>query len=270
MSEHDIFFKTPSEIRKEAKDTLKGMYKKSIKANFLGFAILLVIALAFVLCLLLLEDLLWLQVSLCVALGLLFVFFTGTVIVGNAMFYTKLHNEDARVKDSLASFNNVWKYGQMFLYKTLISGLFFILSFGIIFLVFIGLYSGIWGEFLNGDIETFAEVLENVISLNSFNTIIVLIAVLSTISLIWAILKSIKHSCLFVSVANNPKQTLIGAYKTSNKAIKNNKSRFIKLWVSLIPHFILCSLTGGIYLIWFWPYYQTCKVIFYEDLIAEF
>lgn len=58
MSEHDIFFKTPSEIRKEAKDTLKGMYKKSIKANFLGFAILLVIALAFVLCLLLLEDLL--------------------------------------------------------------------------------------------------------------------------------------------------------------------------------------------------------------------
>ncbi len=270
MNEFDIFYKTPKKIMSEAKDTLKGTYKKCIKANLLGLAILLGVAVLFVLALMLLKDFLWLQATLCTIIAVGFVFIMGTVIVGNAMFYTALFKEDAKVKDCLSSFNNVWKYGQMFLYKTLICCLFFIISLAIVFLIFINIYSGIWADFLSGEIETFGEVLNTVLALDSFKTIIVLLSVFSALSSLWYIFKSIKHSVLFVSVADFPKQTLRGAYKTSSKAIKGNKIRFVKLWFNLLPHMLFCGLTGGIYLIWFWPYYQTCKVVFYNDLIAEF
>ena len=74
-SEQDIFYKTPRQIKADAKDTLKGMYGKSIKANLLGLAVLLGVALAFALCLTLLGDYEWLQITLCIILGVLFVFF---------------------------------------------------------------------------------------------------------------------------------------------------------------------------------------------------
>ena len=269
-SEQDIFFKTPKQIKLDAKDTLKGTYGKCIKANFLGLAVLLGVALAFTLSLLLLGDYEWIQITLCVILGALFVFFMGTVIVGNCMFYTKLHKDDAKVKDAFTSFNNIWKYGRMFIYYVLICLALFIVFAGILFLILIILNNNLFTMFQDGDIKTFGEFLTRCAKTESFIAIIILTAIFGVIAYVWAIFKSIKHATLFVSVADFPKQTLIGAYKTSKKAIKGNRLRFVKLWFSLFPHYLLCSITGGIYLIWFWPYYQTCKVVFYQDLIAEF
>lgn len=268
--EQDIFFKTPKQIKLEAKDTLKGSYGKCVKANFLGLSVLLGTALGFILSFFLLEDYLWIQVTLCVILAVLFVFFTGTVIVGNSMFYTKLHKDDAKLKDAFLSFNNVWKYGRMYLYKMLICLSFFIVFLGVVFLILIFLNDILFKMFQDGDIKTFGEFLLRCSQKDNFTIILVLIGVFGFIATVWAIFKAIKHSTLFVSVANLPKQTLTGAYKTSSKAIKGNKLRFVKLWISLFPHYLFCVITGGIYLIWFWPYYQTCKVVFYQDLIAEF
>ncbi len=268
-NEQSIFFKTPKKIKKEAKDTLKGSYAKCIKANFLGLAILLAVALGFTLSLLLLFKYEWIQITLCSILAVLFVFMLGTVIVGNCIFYTKLHRDDASVKDAFSSFNNVWKYGQMFLYKLLLCLLFFIIFAGVLFLILIVLNSQLF-ELVSDGFMSLAEFFKTCVKRDNFKTIIVLASIFGTISSIWAVFKAIKHATLFVSVADFPKQTLIGAYKTNKKVIKGNKLRFVKLWLSLFPHYIICILTGGIYLIWFWPYYQTCKVIFYEDLIAEF
>ena len=268
-NEQSIFFKTPKKIKKEARETIKGSYAKCIKANLFGLAILLAVALGFTLSLLLLYKYEWLQITLCSILAVLFVFFAGTVIVGNCMFYTKLYKDDASIKDAFASFNNIWKYGRMFLYKVLLCLLFFVLSAGLILVVLIFLNSNLFSNFSEGYI-TFIDFIETCAKKDSFTKVIIIASVLGALSSLWAIIKAIKHSILFVSVAVFPKQTLTGAYKTSKKAIKGNKLRFVKLWFSLFPHYLICILTGGLYLLWFIPYYQTCKVIFYEDLVAEF
>ena len=263
--EQDIFFKTPKQIKQEAKDTLKGSYAKSIKANLLGLAVLLGVALGFVLSLILLEDYLWLQVSLCVILATIFVFFIGTVLAGNLTFYNKLYKDDAKIKDAFSSFNNVWKYGRMFVYY-LVFQILAICSMLLVFvLICIILISNLFTYLLQGDfsILIFAFAKYHVLLL----TVSIVISIISNVISAYI---SVKYSMLFMTVAETPKQTLISAFKQNKSVMKGNKKRFLKLWFSMSHHYIFCVLSLGIYAIWFWPYYQTCKVVFYQDLIAEF
>lgn len=264
-NEQSIFFKTPKQIKIDAKDALKGSYAKSIKANFLGLAILLATALAFVLSLILLEDFFVIQLTLCIIFAILFVFFTGTVLVGNLNFYNKLYKDDAKIKDALSSFNNIWKYGRMFVYYMLfnilaILGL--VVVFGIIVAIII---TSMANSLRDGNI------LEIFMGLINYTALFVVISCIFSIACtIVSLCVNIKYSMLFITVAETPKQTLISAFKENKKVIKGNKIRYFKLMFSLFPHYLLCAITFGIYSIWFVPYYQTCKVVFYQDLIAEF
>lgn len=270
VPEQSLFYKTTRQIKQEAKDTVKGAYGKSIKANLLGIAVLAVTALAFYLSLTLLQNIEWLQITLCVVLGVLFVFFAGTVLVGNLTFYSRLHDDDAKIKDAFSSFNNIWKYGWMFIFYLLLVLLFFIISAGIIFFIFTLMYDNLWSMFTQGKIKTFVELINQASNYSNFSVIIALIAVFGTISMFWAIFMSIKYSTLFITVAVKPKQTLLSAFKQNKQALKDNKKRFVNLWLSLFGHYLLCVITAGIYAIWFVPYYQTCKVVFYKDLLTDF
>lgn len=58
--------------------------------------------------------------------------------------------------------------------------------------------------------------------------------------------------------------------KESKHLVKNNYSRYFNFVITFAGWFVLGILSGGIGLIWIYPYYMTNKAIFYENLKTEF
>lgn len=78
------------------------------------------------------------------------------------------------------------------------------------------------------------------------------------------IIFSIKTSMTFYLMRANPKMKPVSALKASSKIMRGHSGKYFKLALSFTGLFLLCLVTLGAGFIYFFPYFNTCKVVFYK------
>lgn len=78
------------------------------------------------------------------------------------------------------------------------------------------------------------------------------------------IIFAIKTSMSYQLMRANPKMNVFSAFKASSKIMKGHGLLYFKLIMSFFGMFLLCVVSLGAGFIFIMPYFNTCKVVFYN------
>ncbi len=79
----------------------------------------------------------------------------------------------------------------------------------------------------------------------------------------------LKYSMAFYIMRDNPELTPMEAIRRSKELMYGHKTRLFFFWLSFIGWFILGLITFGLGFLYLFPYYNTAKACFYEDLVEQ-
>ena len=88
----------------------------------------------------------------------------------------------------------------------------------------------------------------------------------SLLFVIPGIIKSIAYSQAMYILSEKPGMSARECLRESERLMNGNKMRYFLFQLSFIGWWILCTITCGIALIWFIPYYNACCATFYIDI----
>jgi len=274
------FFKPLNKVKKEARENMKGSYKTSFYMNFMVDLVqLLIIVLAYIL----VDEFYrktWAVVLTIVVLSFVFVFVTGTLFCGRSSYYFKILDQKENIFEPFKFFNNFWKYGKMYLLK-MIKLILTIAVSGLVYIVIILiLYKGMGDKFFEVfGITNYVTAGQNIFAVTGS---IIKGIFASTPSSVWfcvfgaiiigipSVITLYKYSFVEYVMASDTKSKIKQCFYKSKLYTKNYRQIYLKFIGSFVLDYLLCIVTCGIYLIWFTPYFRTCKAILYNDLVSDF
>lgn len=233
-----------SDIRKSARESLKGKWKTAILITLLYTA--------FSFSLSFMGNFLKGLNSL---IGVATAIISLPISFGIIISFMKLkRNEDVKVYDfftlGLSNFARVWKITGNMLLKMWLPILLYILA-TIAFVFYVSF----------GTMYLFAAKSATLISILSFVGIALFIA-----SFIYLFVTSIKYSLSYFIAYDNESLTPKEVVESSDSLIKGYKGKYILLELSFIGWGILSIFTFYIGLLWLIPYIQISEICFYEYL----
>lgn len=92
------------------------------------------------------------------------------------------------------------------------------------------------------------------------------ISVIYILLVLLTIFFCLKFSLSYFILLDNPKMSIFKILSTSNKMMKGNILKYIGMYVSFLPWFLVAVFTLGIGLLFVYPYMQMTQINFYYNL----
>ena len=106
-------------------------------------------------------------------------------------------------------------------------------------------------------------------SATSFVGVLVLGLIIFFASYLWMLILSLNYSLTTYIAYDNPKMSSLEVVNESKKMMKGNRWKLVVLSLSFIGWIILTVCTFGIGYFWLLPYMQVASICFYESLLGK-
>lgn len=232
------------EIRREAWDSMRGNWGKSVLATLI-----------FVMIALIPTGILTYMGS--GFIGNIYSFIvTGPLILGFTIFFLRLYRkEEANITDIFIGFE---RFGRSLLLYFMINLFVFLWTLPAVIAMIIFAAAGIF-------------TMPSVGSPTSFPSggIFFIGIILCILLLIPAIIAQLRYSQSFIILADHPEMRAMDALNESKRLMKGNVGKLFLLGLSFIGWFLLSILTLGILMLWIMPYLYMAYVVFYSILTGK-
>ena len=257
-----------SEIKKEARESLKGKWKKAAIITLTFMALAFVIGFV--------QSYIGEENPLYSTIDLVFSIITVPLSFGLLISFIKLkRNEEVKnldyFKEGFSRFKKSWGITFRTFLKLLLPMILLLITFIPIGLIFIfvliliaATYSGI--DILSPAITAspLGEFITHIDFILKYWYIFVILFILA---IIYMIIKSLLYTLAYYISYDNPELSSKECVLKSAELMKGNRSKYFLLLLSLSGWAILAAFTFGIGLLWLMPYMQIATVCFYEHLI---
>lgn len=83
------------------------------------------------------------------------------------------------------------------------------------------------------------------------------------------LLVELQFSLVYILLIDHPHMGVIEAFRTSSRKMRGNKGRYFYIQLSFIGLGLVCVLSCGIGMLWFFPYMNQTNIEFYRDVMGE-
>ena len=241
-----------SEIRRQARETLRGKWGKSVCITLAYIVIVFII--------LLITELFESGSVIKTIVQIIQIFINVPLSLGFAYSMIKIkRNEEVRPFDFLKigfkNFGRAWKLDLRIFLKLIVPII--ILIIGLVF-IYVALFGATLVVYELSDVELDWNLLSNIFYIG---------IAIYLLGLILSIIFGLLYSLVFMVAYDNPYMAASVAVNKSAELMRGNRWKFFVLILSFLGWAILGILSLGIGLLWLIPYIQVTGVCFYDELL---
>ena len=241
-----------SEIRRQAREALRGKWGKSVCITLAYIVIVFII--------LLITELFESGSVIKTIVQIIQIFINVPLSLGFAYSMIKIkRNEEVRPFDFLKigfkNFGRAWKLDLRIFLKLIVPII--ILIIGLVF-IYVALFGATLVVYELSDVELDWNLLSNIFYIG---------IAIYLLGLILSIIFGLLYSLVFMVAYDNPYMAASVAVNKSAELMRGNRWKFFVLILSFLGWAILGILSLGIGLLWLIPYVQVTGVCFYDELL---
>lgn len=241
-----------SEIRRQAREALRGKWGKSVCITLAYIVIVFII--------LLITELFESGSVIKTIVQIIQIFINVPLSLGFAYSMIKIkRNEEVRPFDFLKigfkNFGRAWKLDLRIFLKLIVPII--ILIIGLVF-IYVALFGATLVVYELSDVELDWNLLSNIFYIG---------IAIYLLGLILSIIFGLLYSLVFMVAYDNPYMAASVAVNKSAELMRGNRWKFFVLILSFLGWAILGILSLGIGLLWLIPYIQVTGVCFYDELL---
>lgn len=241
-----------SEIRRQAREALRGKWGKSVWITLAYLVIVFII--------LFITELFESGSVIKTIVQIIQIFINVPLSLGFAYSMIKIkRNEEVRTFDFLKigfkNFGRAWKLDLRIFLKLIVPII--ILIIGLVF-IYVALYGAALVVYELSDVELDWNLLSNIFYIG---------IAIYLLGLILSIIFGLLYSLAFMVAYDNPYMAASVAVNKSAELMRGNRWKFFALILSFLGWAILGILSLGIGLLWLIPYIQVAGVCFYDELL---